>query len=348
MKIFEIPHNTADYQCPVNGLCDIYEWKTGVRIPEELVSYVRTGFMLISQKRVNPPKMIFMMSMSIGKRLFEFWSGRMGYRLIASEGKTFKNALSDIKALIDIGIPVILFGLDMFYLAYHDKFYNKIHIPGHVVLMVGYDENAVYVVDNSKIRVQAIPYSDLEMAWKENYFNISKRNAYFGIDFLEVERNTACIMQKAYKDISHDFLNPKVGFYGIKGIDKWIKEFPKWNKQYDSDILKTIYTHHARFSGSVLPELPAGLDKNQSQLINPHRGMRDKLASSLTGYRELFGNMSWELASKHLNKSGEIIEKTVNEFASDILRNCYQETDKYMDLLRQLREYEKKAYMEII
>lgn len=130
MKIMEIPHGIADYLCPVNGLCDIYEWKTGVRIPEELISYTRTGFLLLTQKRLDPPKMIFMMSMSKGKRLFEFWSGRMGYSLIASEGKTFKNALSDIKALIDKDIPVILFGLDMYYLIYHEKFYNKIHIPG--------------------------------------------------------------------------------------------------------------------------------------------------------------------------------------------------------------------------
>lgn len=291
--------------------------------------------------------MIFMMSMSIGKRLFEFWSERMGYRLIASEGKTFKNTLSDIKALIDMDIPVILFGLDMYYLVYHDKFYNKIHIPGHVVLMVGYDENTIYVLDNSKIGVQAIPYCDLEMAWQKDYYNISKKNAYFGIDLLEVERNTSSIIQKAYKDIAYDFLNPKVGFCGIKGIEKFIKEFPNWNKQYNSDTLKAIYTHYVRFSGSVLPELPAELDKNQSELKNPHRGLRDKLASSLIGYREQFGNMSWELAAEQFDKSGEIIEKTVNEFVGDIIGNCFEETDKYVDLLCKLREYEQKAYIEL-
>lgn len=31
MKMLELPHRIADYLCPVNGLCDIYEWKTGVK-----------------------------------------------------------------------------------------------------------------------------------------------------------------------------------------------------------------------------------------------------------------------------------------------------------------------------
>ena len=28
MKRLELPHQLADYLCPVNGLCDVYEWKT--------------------------------------------------------------------------------------------------------------------------------------------------------------------------------------------------------------------------------------------------------------------------------------------------------------------------------
>ena len=54
------------------------------------------------------------------------------------------------RQLLDQDIPVILFGLDMFYLPYQSKFYHRQHIPGHVVLMIGYDETNVYVHDNSK------------------------------------------------------------------------------------------------------------------------------------------------------------------------------------------------------
>ena len=58
---------------------------------------------------------------------------------------------------LDNDIPTILFGLDMFYLPYHQNFYHTRHILGHVVLMVGYDEINVYVHDNSKVGVQTIP-----------------------------------------------------------------------------------------------------------------------------------------------------------------------------------------------
>ena len=71
MKQLELPHQLADYLCPVNGLCDVYEWKTGKRIPEELIFYSKAGFQMISQKKAAVPKMIFMGQGSIGKREYE-------------------------------------------------------------------------------------------------------------------------------------------------------------------------------------------------------------------------------------------------------------------------------------
>lgn len=56
MKRLELPHRMADYLCPVNGLCDVYEWKAGSRIPEELIFYAKAGFQMISQKRADVPK----------------------------------------------------------------------------------------------------------------------------------------------------------------------------------------------------------------------------------------------------------------------------------------------------
>ena len=49
MKRLELPHQLADYLCPVNGLCDVYEWKTGKRIPKELIFYSKAGFQMIYQ-----------------------------------------------------------------------------------------------------------------------------------------------------------------------------------------------------------------------------------------------------------------------------------------------------------
>jgi hypothetical protein len=301
MKILKLPHRTVDYLCPINGLCDIYEWKTGTRIPDELAFYVRTGFMLISQKRANPPKMIFMSITNIGKQLFEFWRSHMGYNIIAAEGKTFRNTLIDIQSLIDMKIPVILFGLDMYHLPYQEKFYHRQHIPGHVVLMTGYDDQAVYIHDNSKTGVQPIPNEDLQLAWQNDYLNISKKNAYFGIDFDDQERDAKSILKNAYSNTARCFLNPTIGISGIKGMDRFIREFSDWRHSYDTETLKKIYTHFVMFTGSVLPGLPAKLDQDNPGIENPHQGLRDKLAASLIRYHGQFGNGSWVSAAEHLS-----------------------------------------------
>lgn len=60
------------------------------------------------------------------------------------------------------------------HLPYHTNFYHTQHIPGHVVLMVGLDEENIYVHDNSKQGVQYIPLNDLQLAWANDYIGISK------------------------------------------------------------------------------------------------------------------------------------------------------------------------------
>ncbi len=101
MKRLELPHQLADYLCPVNGLCDVYEWKTGKRIPEELIFYSKAGFQMISQKKAAVPKMIFMGQGSIGKREYEFWKGIVGYEVIADEGKCFRTTWKNVRQLLD-------------------------------------------------------------------------------------------------------------------------------------------------------------------------------------------------------------------------------------------------------
>lgn len=108
MDSLKLPHRTADYLCPVNGLCDIYEWKTGKRIPEELLFFSRPGFQLISQKRAPCPKMVFFGQGSIGKDQFKYWRGLIGYNLIAGEGKSFKTTMAQVKSLFEQNIFKLL------------------------------------------------------------------------------------------------------------------------------------------------------------------------------------------------------------------------------------------------
>lgn len=347
MKILKLPHRIVDYLCPINGLADIYEWKTGERIPDEFLFYAGSGFMLISQRNMKPPKMINLSTLCIGKMQYDFWSEFIGYKVISKQGKNFKNTLKDIKILIDEEIPVILFGLDMFYLEYQEKFYYKQHIPGHVILMVGYDDKYIYVHDNSKNDIQKVSVYNLELAWKEGYLNISKKNAYFGIKFKDMKRNRKEIIDKAFINMAERFLNPPVGFMGIKGIEKMIKELPKWEKEYSKETISNIYRTFMQFAASVLPELPRKLNENTLGIDNPHKGTRDRFGKSLYKYGREFNEYKWIESAKEFEVSASIIEKITDKLCEDVVNNYFNDVEENILLFRELCESEKRAYSKI-
>jgi len=343
MKQLELPHRTADYLCPVNGLCDIYEWKTGNRLPEELIHGSRPGFQLISQDRAIPPKMIFWGQGTIGKDQFNYWKNLIGYNMIASEGKPFQQTLMEVKSLIDQDIPTILFGLDMYHLPYHEAFYHTQHIPGHVLLMVGYDEQAVFVHDNSKLGVQTVPNSDLQQAWAQDYIGISKKNAYFGIDMCRPNLNIADIIQQGMARNAALYLNAPVDFIGARGIEKLIAELPAWNARFPADVMKQIYLHHVEFTASTVPELPEELSGIYSGIDNPHQAGRDKLADALLKYQSDFGTTKWATAAKQLRESGKMIEAIIKECINDIRAMSFADIDKFIPLLSEVKNIEERA-----
>jgi len=344
MKILDLPHRAVDYLCTVNGLCDIYEWKTGKRIPEELIHYSSTGFMLLSQKRANPPKMISLASCDIGRRQYELWKDLMGYNIIADEGKEFKGTLERIRELIDKEIPVIIFGLDMYHLEYQEKFYHKMHIPGHIILMVGYDENYIYIYDNSKEGIHKVSYDDLKLAWEDGYLSISKKNAYFGIQFTNTNYNRKNVLETAFKNNANSYLYSNLSFMGVRGFERFIKEFATWNTVFNKDTLRKIYIHLITYTGSVLPGLPKELDENNPEIDNnPHKASRDRLAKALKENCNELGNENWKVASKLYEESGSIIEKIIQGFVEDVIENSYNNTNKYIELFKNLKCVEEKA-----
>ena len=344
MKRLELPHRIADYLCPVNGLCDVYEWKTGRRIPEELIFYAKAGFQIISQKRADTPKMIFLGQGSIGKREYEFWKEIIGYEIMFGEGKCFRTTWKEICALLDREIPTILFGLDMFYLPYQQKFYQKQHIPGHVVLMVGYDDENAYIHDNSKEGVQAVPISNIEQAWAKSYIGISKKNTYFGINMKLPDADISQIVQKGMVKNAEMYLHSTLSFVGQKGLDKFMKEFPKWKDVFSQEALRKIYLHFIEYTGSVLPELPDEISGCQSGIINPHRASRDKLAQALMKYKDSFGVPEWEEAAYWFEHSGRIIQTIVGGFMEDVKNMSFEDSKKYIPFFQEFREYEEHAF----
>lgn len=344
MKMLELPHQTADYLCPINGLCDIYEWKTGSRIPDRLLHSSRLGFQLISQKRAMPPKMIFWGHGSIGKNQLNYWKDIIGYSIFSNEGKSFRTTLEEIKQLIDQSIPTILFGLDMYHLPYHSNFYHSRHIPGHVVLMVGYDDKAVYVHDNSKDGVQTIPLGDLQLAWAHDYIGISKKNAYFGIDLSHPNFDISNILKQGIEQNADLYLNSPLSFIGKRVLTKFMGEFPKWRSNFCNDVLQKIYLHNIEFSGSILPELPKELNADSAGINSTYQASRDMFAAALLKYQKDFGTSAWSAAANEFLKSGLVIETIANGFIEDIHANSFSETVKYIPLFEAVRDIEENAF----
>lgn len=320
----------------------------GKRIPEELIFYSKVGFQMVSQKKAAVPKMVFLGQGSIGKREYEFWKEIMRYEVIAGEGRCFRTTWKEVRELLDRDIPTILFGLDMFYLPYQQKFYHQKHIPGHVVLMTGYDEENVYVYDNSKTEVQVIPIVELELAWAENYIGISKKNAYFGIDMKSPETDVARIVQEGIGKNASLYLSSPLSFIGQRGLDRFIREFPEWADIFTEEELQKVYLHFIEYTGSTLPELPYEISGLQSGVFNPHRASRDKFAQALVKYRDSLGTEDWKEAAYHFQKSGEIIEIIVGGFMADVMEHSFKHSRKYLTLFQALRVCEEDAFRRIL
>lgn len=344
MKCLELPHGMAPYRCPVNGLSDVYEWKTGKRIPEYLLHDSRLGCKVISGPGMTPSPMVFFGEGEIGRRDYRFWKDKLGYRMIEGEDQPFAKTVRQLRQLIDEGIPVILFGLDLYHLPYHQQFYHQVHIPGHVNLMVGYDDESVYLHDNDREGVQAISYLDLEKAWADGYMGFSKRNTYFGIDMARPNPDIRGILRTAFGETAAAFLTPAGDFTGEKGYLLLVRKLEEWAGQPATDQLKQICEHLVTFTASVIPELPGRLLRFQTGVVNPHRAGRDTFASALRQWEPEYGDGTWIRAADCFEKSGLLMERATNIIADAVLAGNYAALQECVPLFEKVRELETEAF----
>lgn len=344
-----MPHQKYDYLCPINGISDIYEWKTGKRIPDPLLFYLSTiGFSYIRQKKAQVPRMVFWGG-GIGKRQYSFLEKIMGFRVHASEGTSFPFALKKAKKYIDEDIPVLLFGLDMYHLPYHDSFYQTLHIPGHVILMVGYSdkEEVIYVHDNSRSEVQVVPYKDLILAWRADYpEGEAKKNTLFAIQYNDQPAEAKEIIHNGLKKRAELALNPPVRFLRISGIRMLSTDFLNWEKELDATQYTEVLKNVVMFTASVIPGLPPKLTEFNTGIPDSHQAARDKFADILVQSRSEYGNISWERAASLFRKSGNLIGQ-MTEIITEYIIDNRQNMKEIPGLLNQIADYEEEAFIAI-
>lgn len=343
-KIINIPHKVCDYNCMWNGIEDQYEWKTNNRVPDYLFFGISAFCSVIYLKQSKPkPLRTVYWNNGLPKKMCDFMQDIIGYNYKVHENKTFEKALVSIKKSIDNGIPVLLGALDMYYLPYFKKYYNKLHIPIHYVQMVGYEESSqeIVVADCGKERLQRIKYSDLQWAWSFNVPGFSKPNTYYSITFKDIN-SIENIVYKGLKKKCVQNLNSSVSFIGINGIKKIAKEFLNWSKELTHQSYIDSLMHFVEYTGFP-PSLPDILTGRSDGFGISHKASRDKFAGILLWAGQNFNKPEWERAADLFNESGEIFEQMTDMITRHI-RNESEQLTEIPPMLNKVALLEEQAY----
>jgi len=345
MTVLKLPHKVAEHACPINGLEDMYEWKTGHRLPGYfLMDLSMTGFLYIKQKNAPTPRMVFWGN-GTGRPQHDLLADIIGYTWTSSEDKSFSTSWKQACDSIDRGIPVILGLLDMFHLPYYTRFYHRIHIPQHYVLLVGYDagSDVAYVQDNGMPEVQTVPLSDLKEAWNVNNPGQGKKNTFFILEFGKEIAPLEEIVKNGLKKKAGLILNPPVGFMGIKGMQKLAGDITNWPLELNRKQVEDCLQAMAMFTCSVVPMPPQRLLLYKINIIDKHQGSRDRFSSELGGFAEQFHQPQWKEAASLLAESGKLIGQLTDVVIDQILSNT-SDLQEAASLIKNIAVLEEKAY----
>src|SRR5512137_611772 len=109
MKLIQLPHKVCGMTCMINGLEDLYERQTGIRLPDWMLFYLSgmAGFVYIKNKNAPTPRMVFW-GMQVAKYQYEALADVVGFRWQMVENRSFPYTLNRAKEAIDQGTPTLL------------------------------------------------------------------------------------------------------------------------------------------------------------------------------------------------------------------------------------------------
>ncbi len=322
LKLLKLPHKVCGLTCMINGLEDLYEQKTGNRLPDWLLFYLSgmVGFVYIKNKNAPTSRMVFW-GLQIAKYQYEELADLVGFRWQMVANHSFSYTLRGVKQAINEGSAALLGALDMYHLPYYDRFYHQIHVPIHHVLMVGYDEEqeVVLVQDCDRAEVQAVPYGDLEAAWNVNVPGLGQRNTFYYFAFDGDVANIETIVRRGLQKRAAAMLESPVSILGIKGMKKLARDLPAWTEELSPQHVEASLRHLAEFTGfpPVPPVRLTGYDAPDN-----HRGGRDNFARLLRQLAQSYGGPAWSEAGDWFDRSGQELEQLTNSVVDYLLGEC--------------------------
>jgi hypothetical protein len=348
-KLLSIGHHVDDYECMWNGIEDLYMQKSGERIPKQFF-FTLSGKGIFTYLKSNTDDLKRRIAWGDGRVriIYKEISDIVGFQYRHIEGKSFEYALRVARKQIDMGCPVILGCLDMYYLHYYPKFYHKVHIPIHYIMMIGYDDDKqlAYVLDCGIEAVQSIPYETLAEAMNVETKGLSKKNTICIIAFQQELKSAIDIARKGFHRKAIKILESPVGFVGIKGMYKFAKEFPHWQEELTREDYIKVLENIIMYSGSV-PKMP-----NRLLGIKEPDGIRymcgrEQISAVLTELGQDYQINAWCEAAELFLESGAILEQMINQMTGYLLKEItdLREIPKQIEVVAQIEE---KVYRKIL
>jgi hypothetical protein len=319
VKLINLPHKVCGLTCMINGLEDLYEQETGVRLPDWLLLHLSglLGFVYVKNKNAPTPRMVFWGS-QVAKYQYEALADVVGFTWHMVENRGFAYTLKRAKASVDQGTPALLGALDMYHLPYYDKFYHAFHVPIHHVLMVGYDDarEEALVLDCDRPDVQAIPYTDLELAWNVTIPGMGKKNTFYTFAFNGQVADVETIARKGLRKRAAEMLEPPASLFGIKGMRKLARELSHWSEELDAKQLDVSLRHLAEFTGvpPVPPNRLTGYDAPDD-----HTAGRVVFAGLLRWLAVDYAMPAWAESADVFEQSGRALEKLTDAVVDYLL-----------------------------
>ena len=138
---------------------------------------------------------------------------------------SFRKSWKEIKSLVDNNFPVYL-RLDMYYLEYFEV---PEHFGAHCVVLVGYDDENVYLADTDFKSIQKTSLKSFELARTSKHKPFPPKNYYVTFEFSESLPSLDQVIVKSIRKTAEEMLNPPIRNLGIKGIKRFSEEIVKFS-----------------------------------------------------------------------------------------------------------------------
>jgi hypothetical protein len=330
--LLEFPHRTTPGMCPVNGIRDLVQWRSGRDWSSPFVHGLGLGggFAYLRVNVADPPRQVYWGNAS--PRQHKYLAELFGAEYFEVENRTFKFSWRKAQEAVDAGTPPIIGPLDMYYLHFYEGLYQRRHIPIHYLLLVGYDDEKAYVLDTGQEEVQALPLEELELAWNVNTPGLGKRNRLAVLDIPEDFAPTKDLIRRSIRDECQVMLEPPVSMLGIPAMQKVAREIASWPDELGREVV-----------GKCLDQVREYLNSPPDLEGNHLTAGRDLYIAFLEEAAELSG-LDFSQPASHLKHTIEAVPR----LAGAIRRMDLEEAAQLFDQIASQEQEAFKALSKIV